>query len=128
MSLPISRRTLNLGLAAGAAAAALPSTAAAQTDATQTAAGPPETPPGRGTAAAPFFAETTLWDNTVDPLASYFVYGLCALPNDTLIACTEGRHEVCDAGPHDLLIRRSVDRGQTWTPTYAVEPSVNGQS
>jgi len=121
MSLPISRRTLNLGLAAGAAAAAVPVSAGAA---------PP--PRGRGgkhrQAAAPFFSETTLWDNTVDPLASYFVYGFVALPNDTLIASTEGRHEVCDAGPHDLLIRRSLDRGQTWTPTQAVETSVDGQS
>ncbi|TCO44909.1 sialidase-1 [Kribbella antiqua] len=56
------------------------------------------------------------------------MHGLAVLPDDTLIACTEGRHEVCDAGPHDLLIRRSTDGGQTWTPSYAVVPSVSGQS
>jgi hypothetical protein len=112
MSLPISRRTFGLGVAAGVAAAALPSAALA----------------GADRPAAPFFAETTLWDNTVDPLSSYFVYGLAVLPDDTIIVCTEGRHEVCDAGPHDLLIRRSVDGGRTWTPTQAVEQSVDGQS
>ncbi|MGW6282858.1 golvesin C-terminal-like domain-containing protein [Kribbella sp. NPDC055071] len=125
MSLPISRRTLNLGVAAGAAAAAIPASAGAVP--------PPSTPPqgdrgGHHQPAAPFFYENTLWDNTVDPLASYFVYGLIALPNDTIIACTEGRHEVCDAGPHDLLIRRSKDKGKTWLPTQAVETSVGEES
>ncbi|MER7244795.1 exo-alpha-sialidase [Kribbella sp. NPDC000426] len=120
--MPISRRTLNLGIAAGAAAAALPASANAVV--------PHGGGGGRGhhQPAAPVFGETTLWDNTVDPLASYFVYGLIATRNDTLIACCEGRHEVCDAGPHDLLIRRSTDGGQTWLPTQTVEASVNGES
>ncbi|WP_433430536.1 exo-alpha-sialidase [Nonomuraea sp. CA-141351] len=110
MTMPISRRTFALGLAAGAATTALPSPAAAST-----------------APAAPFFAETTLWDSAVDPLASYHVYGLAVLPDDTILACTEGRHEVCDAGPHDLLVRRSTDGGQTWSPSQAVELSVDGQ-
>ncbi|SEG99973.1 BNR repeat-like domain-containing protein [Nonomuraea solani] len=111
MPMPISRRTFALGLAAGAATTVLPSPAVA----------------AQG-AAEPFFAESTLWDSTVDPLASYHVYGLATLPDDTILACTEGRHEVCDAGPHDLLLRRSTDKGQTWSPSQAVVPSVNGQS
>ncbi|MEV6159950.1 exo-alpha-sialidase [Nonomuraea sp. NPDC052129] len=111
MTFPISRRTFALGLAAGAATAALPSPAAAS-------------PAG----AAPFFAESTLWDTAVDPLASYHVHALAVLPDDTILACTEGRHLVCDAGPHDLLIRRSTDKGQTWSPFQAVALSVDGQS
>lgn len=118
MSLPVSRRTFTAGLVGGAAASALPATPAS-------AAVPASS---QAVAAAPFFSEATLWDNTVDPLASYFVYGFAVLPDDTIIACSEGRHEVCDAGPHDLLIRRSTDGGVTWTPTQAVEPSVGGQS
>jgi hypothetical protein len=120
MTLPISRRTFALGLAAGAATTALPTPAADATTAVPSpaAAGP----------AAPFFAETTLWDSTVDPLASYHVHGLAVLPDDTILACTEGRHEVCDAGPHDVLVRRSTDKGQTWSPSQAVALSVDGQS
>ncbi|MFD1546117.1 golvesin C-terminal-like domain-containing protein [Nonomuraea guangzhouensis] len=109
MPMPISRRTFALGLAAGAAATALPSPAAAS-------------------AAAPFFGEATLWDSAVDPLASYHVHALAVLPDDTILACTEGRHLVCDAGPHDLLVRRSTDKGQTWTPSQTVALSVDGQS
>ncbi|GAA3561375.1 exo-alpha-sialidase [Kribbella ginsengisoli] len=124
MSLPISRRAFTIGLAGGAAATALPTTPASALSTSALPASSGQAP----AAATPFFSETTLWDNAVDPLASYFVYGLAVLPDDTIIACTEGRHEVCDAGPHDLLIRRSTDGGLTWTPTQAVEPSVGGQS
>ncbi|TCC34649.1 exo-alpha-sialidase [Kribbella sindirgiensis] len=115
----ISRRNFTLGIAAGTAAAALPATASAASTAPSSAAGSGRTP---------YFAETTLWDSAVDPLASYFVYGLVVLPDDTIIACTEGRHETCDAGPHDLLIRRSTDGGQTWTPTQAVAVAVDRET
>lgn len=123
MSLPISRRTFTIGIVGGAALAVPAAATAAPSAAAAAAASSAPL-----AAAAPSFSEVTLWDNTVDPLASYFVYGFTVLPNDTIIACTEGRHEVCDAGPHDLLIRRSTDGAQTWTPTQAVEPSVDGQS
>lgn len=113
MSLPISRRTFTLGLAAGAVAAALPTRALA--------AGAAPAP------GEPFFAETTLWEAGVDPLASYHVHGLAVLPDDTILACTEGRHEVCDAGPHDLLVRRSTDGGQTWSQSQAVATADNGE-
>ncbi|WP_350274967.1 exo-alpha-sialidase [Kribbella sp. HUAS MG21] len=117
----ISRRNFTLGLAAGTAAAALPSPALAASHGV--------TPDGAtGSPRAPYFAETTLWDSAVDPLASYFVYGLVVLPDDTIIACTEGRHETCDAGPHDLLIRRSTDGGQTWTATQAVAVAVDRET
>ncbi|MFK4082822.1 exo-alpha-sialidase [Kribbella sp. NPDC020789] len=120
MTPPVSRRAFTAGLAASAVTTALPATVLPASAAAQHAV--------QAEVAAPSFAESILWDNTVDPLASYHVHGLAVLPNDTIIACTEGRHEVCDAGPHDLLIRRSTDGGRTWTPTYAVVPSVNGQS
>ncbi|MFI7132114.1 exo-alpha-sialidase [Nonomuraea sp. NPDC050153] len=74
------------------------------------------------------FDETTLWDNTVDPLESYHVHGLAVLPDDTVLVVTEGRHEVCDAGPRDLLVRRSPDGGDTWEPTQTLLASVGGRS
>ena len=114
----IGRRQFNLGLAAGAAVVGgLPVLAAAS----PAAAAPP-----RPRAAT--FAETTLWDSEVDPLENYHVHGLAVLPNDTILAATEGRYEVCDAGPRDILLRRSTDGGRTWGPTQTVVPSVDGQS
>jgi hypothetical protein len=102
---PISRRTFTVGVAAGVAVAALPHTAAAST---------------------PDFTEATLWDATVGPLVNYHVHGLCVLPDDTILAATEGRYEVCDAGPRDILLRRSTDRGHTWEPSQTVRFTAAG--
>lgn len=110
MTNPISRRTFTVGIAAGAAVAALPHTASANPGTEQ------------------FFAESTLWDATVGPLVNYHVHGLCVLPDDTILAATEGRYEVCDAGRRDILVRRSTDRGNTWEPTQTVVPSPDGES
>ncbi|GHE79246.1 neuramidase [Amycolatopsis deserti] len=105
-----NRRTFGLGVGVAAASlAASPGLAAAK--------------PRRRA-----FDETTLWDADVDPLVNYHVHGLAVLPDDTILAATEGRHEVCDAGPRDLVMRRSHDRGDSWTPTQTLVASVDGQS
>jgi hypothetical protein len=109
---PINRRTFGLGVAAAGALTALGTGAAV--------ANPR---PPRVT-----FDETTLWDNEVDPLSSYHVHGLAVLRDDTILVATEGRHEVCDAGPRDLLLRRSTDGGDTWEDTRTLVASVDGQS
>lgn len=108
----IGRRTFTIGLAAGAA----------------TIVAAPRALAGPRTDGAPFFAETTLWDSTVDPMENYHVHGLVVLPDDTILVATEGRYEVCDAGPRDLLVRRSIDGGETFGPTQTVVSSVDGQS
>nr|BFE66372.1 hypothetical protein GCM10020063_108980 [Dactylosporangium thailandense] len=112
----IGRRTFTLGLAA---------TAATVIGGTGAFAAPQG---GRHHPDEPFFDETTLWDSTVDPLENYHVHGLVVLPDDTILVATEGRHEVCDAGPRDLLMRRSTDGGDTWGPTQTVVASADGQS
>ncbi|TMR99642.1 exo-alpha-sialidase [Nonomuraea basaltis] len=111
---PIGRRTFGLGMAAASLAAAIGTAAPASA---ATARRRPD-----------LFDETTLWDNTVDPLKSYHVHGLAVLPDDTILVATEGRHEVCDAGPRDLLVRRSNDGGDTWEQTQTLVASVDGQS
>ncbi|MFC4122906.1 exo-alpha-sialidase [Nonomuraea zeae] len=109
---PIGRRTFALGVAAGAALTVRPPAAAAA------APGP----------ATPLFEEVTLWDSSTGTLANYHVHALTVLPDDTVLALSEGRHEVCDAGPRDLLLRRSTDGGRTWSPSQAVVTSADGQS
>ncbi|WP_329086238.1 golvesin C-terminal-like domain-containing protein [Streptosporangium sp. NBC_01469] len=110
----IGRRTFGIGVAAASLATALGTASPAS-------AAPPWRPRNP-------FDETTLWDNTVDPLESYHVHGLAVLPDDTILVATEGRHEVCDAGPRDLVMRRSNDGGDTWEPTQTLVASVDGQS
>jgi len=109
----IGRRTFIAGVAAGAAA---------------TVVGTPAPALAGSRKHAPFFAETTLWDASVGPLVNYHVHGLAVLPDDTILCVTEGRHEVCDAGPRDIVLRRSTDGGETWSGTQTVVPSVEGQS
>lgn len=76
----------------------------------------------------PSFDEVTLWDAELDPLENYHVHGLAVLPGDVILAATEGRYEVCDAGPRDLLLRRSLDGGDSWQPTQVLVKSIEGQS
>ncbi|WP_405146566.1 exo-alpha-sialidase [Sphaerisporangium sp. NBC_01403] len=111
----IGRRTFGIGVAAASLAAAI-GTAAPAAGATTARRRPVA------------FDDTTLWDNTVDPLESYHVHGLTVLPDDTILVATEGRHEVCDAGPRDLLVRRSEDGGDTWEQTRTLVASAGGQS
>ncbi|GAA3595017.1 hypothetical protein GCM10022419_092870 [Nonomuraea rosea] len=106
----IGRRAFTLGMVAGAATLAGTAPAVAA---------------GR---AEPYFEESTLWDSSTGELANYHVHGLIVLPGDTILAFSEGRYEVCDAGPRDLLLRRSTDGGRTWSPSQVVVPSAGGKS
>lgn len=103
----LRRRTFTLGLAATVLGVGVAKTASAQTQAS--------------------FAETTLWDSAVGPMASYHVHGLAVLPNDTILTATEGRAQVGDSGSRSLLMRRSTDRGATWEASRTLVQSVNDQ-
>jgi hypothetical protein len=119
----IGRRTFIAGVVATATATAVAGLAPAAS-----AAPGPRPGTDRPQPASPFFAETTLWDSVPGPLVNYHVHGLAVLPDDTILCATEGRYEVCDAGPRDLLVRRSTDKGVTWAPSQTVVASVEGQS
>ncbi|MEU4291858.1 sialidase family protein [Kribbella sp. NPDC026596] len=108
----IGRRTFTVGLGVAAGAAVTGITPAYASHG-----------PGQ-----PSYDEKTLWDASSGPLANYHVHGLTVLPDDTILAFSEGRHEVCDAGPRDLLLRRSTDKGETWSESQVVVTSVDGQS
>jgi hypothetical protein len=125
----ISRRQFTLGVAAGAAGVASTVLGAAPAHAGDPSPGDPKRRPRSGTGKPQaFFDQTTLWDAGIGPLVNYHVHGLAVLDDDTIIAMTEGRYETCDAGPRDLLARRSLDGGDTWLDTQTVIPSVDGQS
>ncbi|MGP2436119.1 golvesin C-terminal-like domain-containing protein [Streptomyces sp. JW3] len=117
----VNRRFFALGVL-GASAAATVGPAAF---------GPPAHAAGRSSGPGrpgPFFHEQTLWDSVAGPLVNYHVHALAVLPDDTVLAVTEGRHEVCDAGPRDLLLRRSTDGGRTWEASRTLVTSVDGRS
>ncbi|WP_427925497.1 exo-alpha-sialidase [Streptomyces sp. cg40] len=95
-----------------------------------------------GVTAAGSFSESELWDSTDnDAYASFHVQGLgvvpqgivppaggAALPADVVLTFTEGRFTVGDGGPKDLLVRRSVDAGVTWSASAVVVPADTVQS
>ncbi|MER5529363.1 exo-alpha-sialidase [Streptomyces sp. NPDC002677] len=117
----MNRRSFALGVAGVSAAAAFGPTALASPAHAadrSSASGRPGT----------FFEEQTLWDSAEGPLVNYHVHALAVLPDDTVLAVTEGRHEVCDAGPRDLLLRRSTDGGRTWEESRTLVTSVDGES
>lgn len=110
----MTRRTFTAGIGGGALlASGLGSAAAANV------------PKGK---ARPFYSESILWDAESGPHENYHVHGLTVTPSDTILAFTEGRLAVCDAGPRDILLRRSTDAGRTWSDSQVVVPSVDGQS
>ncbi|WP_406444395.1 exo-alpha-sialidase [Streptomyces sp. NBC_00631] len=118
----MNRRSFALGVVGATATAAWGPVALGST---AQAADRTSTAPDRHGA---FFEEQTLWDSVEGPLVSYHVHALAVLPDDTVLAVTEGRHEVCDAGPRDLLLRRSTDGGRTWEASRTLVASVDGES
>jgi hypothetical protein len=74
------------------------------------------------------FDETVLWDADDGPHENYHVHGLAVTTDDTILAFTEGRHDVCDAAARDILMRRSTDAGETWSASEVVVESVDGES
>ncbi|CAM3809834.1 exo-alpha-sialidase [Kibdelosporangium persicum] len=95
-------------------------------------------PAAAGQADTGSFEEAELWDSTDDDAyASFHAHGLAVIPagtvtpagngqplaDDVVLTFTEGRFKVGDDGPKDLLVRRSVDAGRTWSPSAPVVPA-----
>lgn len=118
----LTRRTFTFGALGAAAGSTVAGNVLAQAPASA-ALGRSARP-----AHVPFFDETTMWDSEIGPRLNYHVHGLAVLPDDTILVATEGRFDVCDAGPRELLLRRSVDGGDTWEDNVVVHPSIEGQS
>ncbi|MFJ8790306.1 exo-alpha-sialidase [Streptomyces sp. NPDC102462] len=74
------------------------------------------------------FTETTLWDSTHGTHVNYHVQGLAVLPHDRVLVFAEGRLTACDAGPHDIVMRRSTDGGRTFEASRVIVPAADGES
>jgi sialidase-1 len=67
-------------------------------------------------AAEPFLEKSDLFEAGKDGYALYRIPGLVVTPKGTLLAYCEARKSSKgDWGPIDILLRRSTDRGQTWS-------------
>jgi hypothetical protein len=73
--------------------------------------------------AAPSAANLAASDAASDGHENYHVHALAVTPDDTILAFTEGRHELSDSGPKDVLLRRSTDGGETWEPSQVIVES-----
>lgn len=72
-------------------------------------------------AANPAFEQTDLFEAGTDGYANYRIPAIVVASTETLIAFCEGRKNgSADAGQIDLVMRRSVDNGQTWSPLQVV--------
>jgi sialidase-1 len=98
-----------------AAGAAVPSVLSGWPQPARAAAAPPPEPPER-----PLFEETTVYVSG-EGYPSYRIPSLLATREGTLLAFAEGRAKHDDHAKNDIVLRRSTDRGQTWTERQVVE-------
>jgi hypothetical protein len=102
-------------------------TAAAVTLATPAVAATVATPAasaaGRRVADASGSSErTVLWSRGDNGWVDFRVHAVDVTPRGTVLAWSEARVGTSDdAGPKDLVLRRSTDGGQTWGPTLYLE-------
>jgi hypothetical protein len=77
--------------------------------------------------ASPQFSESRAWAVGADGYGAHFVYGICVTSDDTILVGTEGRENPAlygDGGPKDLLVKRSIDHGASWSGDVVVENGV----
>lgn len=70
-------------------------------------------------AETPFFEESDVYVSG-DGYPTYRIPSVVVTRNGTLLAFAEGRASQSDASQNDLVLRRSVDGGRSWTPIVVV--------
>ncbi|BCJ69463.1 sialidase family protein [Polymorphospora rubra] len=70
---------------------------------------------------------TVLWSRGENGYVDFRVHAVEATPRGTVLAFSEARVGTSDdAGPKDLVLRRSTDGGRTWGPTLYLEHHDDG--
>lgn len=70
-----------------------------------------------------------LWKANEDNILAHFVYGLTVTTKGTILAFAEARiTESKDDGAHHIVLKRSTDRGNTFSASTIIVNSNNGQS
>lgn len=73
--------------------------------------------------------KTTLWTANEDNILAHFVYGLTVTDKGTILAFAEARiTESKDDGAHHIVLKRSTDKGNSFSPSTILVKSIDGQS
>lgn len=75
---------------------------------------------------AEHFTSTILWTSGVGGYATYRIPGIVSTKRGTLLAYTSARHGTSDWADIDIVMRRSVDHGQTWTESRRLAGESSG--
>ena len=67
--------------------------------------------------------ETMVWLGNERGMKNHRILGLTLSQTGVLLAFTEARYDGSDEGPHDLVCRRSLDNGATWSTDIMIEKS-----
>ena len=68
-------------------------------------------------------SETMVWMDNERGMKSHRILGLTQSKTGALLAFTEARTDGSDEGPHDLVCKRSLDNGTTWSADIFIERS-----
>lgn len=67
------------------------------------------------------FQKNIIWDPREDSVEGYRIPGIVATPHGTLLAFAEQRPVYGDKDPKSLVLKRSTDKGLTWSENIYVE-------
>ncbi len=74
-------------------------------------------------------AQVTVFESGTEGYKSFRIPAIISLPNGELLAFAEGRVEnAADFGDIDIVMKRSTDKGNTWSPLQVVAENKNMQA
>jgi sialidase-1 len=83
--------------------------------------------PGLGAAQA-ILESTTVWQQNENNIFTHFVYGLSVTKKGTILSFSEARiHDGTDHGAHHIVMKRSTDKGASFSASQILVKSENGQ-
>ena len=74
----------------------------------------------------PEFTQSIVWDKGEGDVEGYRIPGIIVTSKGTVLAFTEARINYHDQTPNHIVLKRSMDSGQTWSPSIYIEESNGG--
>ncbi len=72
------------------------------------------------------YSEVEVWTANEDGFSSHRIPGICVTSNGTVLVATEARDGDGDADPSDIVVKRSVNSGSSWSNDITIEASSGG--